>query len=164
MKRPLEIPLLLILLCGALAHAQDTPITIDDGSPLKIGSSEPWVVLGPSEIRAARSGNSVFRVTLTFGKGKPVEIPFAAQRCDVSVQYGGITILLSTTADGKDLRIQNLFGAFEEDFDRSADGRLFTSKDGAQRISRVTLRRNGNTIPLGGAAVSPVRINVGYRP
>ncbi len=150
------------LAAGIFARAQDSPVVIGNGSPLKLTSADPWVKNSETELMPPKVEHAVTKVEVSVPGAAPQIVPFSGHRCDLEVQYGDITAAVLTEANGRRMRLQIRPRRLLDDFTLSPDGRTYTSKNGTDSVTHVLVKRNGQVLLDLTPAAQPVKVTIHY--
>jgi len=122
---------------------EDTPITISDGSPLRIQIKKArWIKHRSNEIGPDVSG-TVTEVSIT-PESHPLNLCVDGSECEVDITYGTIQLQVTTDLDGQLLRVKTIPGTFAENYDTPGPApNTYTSKIKDARISLVIVKRAG---------------------
>jgi hypothetical protein len=146
------------------ALAQGPPVTINDGSPLKISSPRGWVEgSDDQELSEANPNLSVTKVRVTQRNGNPQEVAFSGELCRVELDHGPRHVFARGNMNGGKGLAVNTGGSLKGDFDRTPDQKRYTSRNAGDRIQRVTVKKNGQVVLNIPQAASPVLIEVFYQ-
>lgn len=149
---------------GSLALAQGPPITIGDGSPLKITSPRGWIEgSNDQELSDADQNLAVTKVRVTQGGGKAQEVSFSGELCRIDLNHGPRHVFARGNMNGGKGLVVNSGGSLKGDYDHTPDRKRFTSRNGGDRIQNVTVTKDGKTVLEIPKAVSPVLIEITYQ-
>ena len=128
----------------AQKQPEDIPITISDGSPLKIHMKKfGWIKRLSNEIEPNVSG-TVTAVSITPGS-HPLDLCAGGHECEVDITYGTIQLQVTTDLDGQWLRVKTIRGAFADHYD-TPDPNTYKSKIKNAAISLVIVKKDGTEV------------------
>ena len=134
--------MLLALLAGMLSLAQDdTPITISDGS-LTINSAVAWANYTSPDANTKvhpQPGKAVTKVAITM-PGHNQVINFSTEKCTVAVRYASTDITFTTGGNGRGLRLNTNFSAF------NTSGNIMTHQNANSKISHVVVTKGTQNV------------------
>ena len=145
------------------ALAQDPPVTITDGSPLKITSPRGWTENNDQELADLDANRAVTQVSVTQQGGQPQVVGFSGEVCRIDLNHGPRRVFVRGNMNkGKGL-VVNSGGSLKGDYDRTSDRRRYMSRNAGDRINSVTVRKGGRNVLDIPRAVSPVVIEITYQ-
>jgi hypothetical protein len=147
-----------------LALAQGPPVTIGDGSPLKIDSPRGWIEGSDDRVLSDADSNlTVTKVRVTQKAGKPQEVDFSGELCRIDLNHGPRRVFATGNMNGGKGLTVNSGGSLKGDYDHTPDRTRYTSRNAGDRITSVTVTKDGKTVLDIPKASSPVLIEILYQ-
>lgn len=135
--------LLMPVLAASPVLAADHPITVSGGSPLVV-QHEEWVPGGDDHSLSTKYENArVTYVEVKLGSQAPRVIRFNQERCEISLQYGTISLQIQTEDRGRALRIRTDGATHFSRHFRRRDKGAFESLVADQRIENLKILKAG---------------------
>lgn len=153
------LALLLTAIFGVRGWAQDdVPVIITDGS-MTIDSAVPWANYNSPDASTKvhpDAVRTVTRVAITM-RGHNQTIPFANQKCAVTVSYASQNFDFTTGGNGKGLRVSGPLNSLQQ-----ATPNQLAHRTTNQKISRVVVKQGNQTV-FDNTAAGGTRVVISYR-
>ena len=147
-----------------LALAMSPPVTINDGSPLKIFSPRGWIEgSDDQELTDTDSSLSVTKVQVTQSDGTVQAVDFSGEPCRIDLNHGPRRVFARGNMNGGKGLSVNSGGSLKGDYDRTPDRTKYTSRNAGDRIANVTVSKDGKKVLDIPKASSPVTIEIFYQ-
>jgi hypothetical protein len=147
-----------------LALAVGPPVTINDGSPLKITSPRGWIEgSDDQELTDTDPSLTVTKVRVTQSGGKAQEVDFSGELCRIDLNHGPRHVFARGNMNGGKGLSVNSGGSLKGDYDHTPDRTRYTSRNAGDRIANVTVTKDGKTVLDIPKAASPVLIEILYQ-
>jgi hypothetical protein len=91
------------------------------------------------------------------------EVDFAGEPCRIDLNHGPRRVFARGNMNGGKGLSVNSGGSLKGDYDRSPDRTRYTSRNAGDRITNVTVKKDGKTVLDIPKASSPVTIEIFYQ-